>query len=531
MNRRIFLTELIFLLALLSPFAKSQTLLTTQPLGVTSTCPNSTISVPFTFPIANYTTNTVFTVQLSDGGEFTDIPTGKTLMATGKTVDERKISATIPANLTPGVAYSVRIVSTNPDYTGTPSTTKLVVKGKESKPPVPLVDSLILTCMSFGTSSDDMHYADIRIKIDSEATARLYYDNKRDQFSEYAQFPYVIKQANGDYVKDKQSGYFQINKYGFSSPTYVYPVNERTFYISQRIDGCESEQVATKVRIIWKAGGGPEPTNPQPNNPHFGRLAYCQGEQTYPLNVNGHAAAPENFQVTYAVGGFQSFNPTSLIPPVPDTRTVGNTSYVLNLVPIDASKGCSNQNYLTFTYLTVTVNPPPTKPTATTGLIEFLQGQPSTPLSASTTDDAATLVWYGTNATGGVGSTTAPQPATNQSGQFTYYVAQRIGSCESERTGISVLINPLLVLNDDWLEAHSDAFPNPAISRLTVQVGGVSTQQPALLELLDLAGKSLEKHSIQEGTSVLNLDTYLGGSYFLLIRVGNRQTIKRIVKL
>ena len=519
------------MLILLIPFAKSQTILTTRPLDVTSTCPNSTISIPFTFPIGSYTTNTVFTVQLSKGGEFADIPTGKTLMATGKTVDERKISATMPTSLTPGVAYSVRVVSTSPDYIGTPSATKLVVKGKESKPPVPLVDSLILTCMSFGTSSDDMHYADIRIRIDSEATARLYYDNQRDQFSEYAEFPYVTKQANGEYVKNKQDGYFQINKYGFSSPTYVYPVNERTFYISQRIDGCESEQVATKVRIIWKAGGGPELTNPLPNNPHFGRLAYCQGEQAYPLNVNGHAAPPENFQVTYAVGGFQSSNPTSLIPPVPDTRTVGGTSYVLNLVPIDASKGCANQNYLTYTYLTVTVSPPPTKPTATTGLVEFLQGQPSTPLSASTTDNAATLVWYGTSATGGTGSATAPQPATNQSGQFIYYVAQKIGSCESERVGISVLINPLLALNDDWLEAHSDVFPNPVVSRLTVQVDGVSTQQPAILELLDLRGHHLEKHSIQGGTSILNLDNYPGGSYFLLIRVGNRQTMKRIVKL
>lgn len=525
MNRRISLLVLVGLLTLLHPLAFSQSTLTTQPLSITATCPGSSFTVQ-TSALPGYSTSTVFTVQISDGGDYKDIPSKGPNYTYGVA-----ITATIPAGVIPGRFYSVRVSATNPDVTGIPSSTRLFIRGKEARPPVPLVDSLTVDCMSTNQSSMAGLYTYLNFKLTADATARLHYNDEYNRFSDYAEFPYVKKQPNGEYLPDKQTGYFQVNKTGLTSPTYVYPVYEHTYSISQVIDGCESESVTSKLRIIWKAGGGPGPLNPLPNNPAFGRVTYCQGEQAYPLNVNGHNAPPNNFQVAYATGGFQSVSPTSLIPPIPDTKTIGSTSYVLNLVPIDASKGCANQNYLTFTYLTVTVSPPPTKPTATTGIIEYLQGQPSMPLSASTTDNAASLVWYGTNATGGNGSTIAPQPATSQSGEFTYYVAQKAGDCESERASITVRINPLLGLDDAWLEAHSQVYPNPVASRFTVQVSGVSAQQPANLELLDLTGQSLLRQTSQRETSVFSLEGCLSGSYLLLIRVGNRQTVKRIVKL
>lgn len=527
MNRQIFFPGLVYLLTLVSPLAKGQSMLITQPLTITATCPGSSFTVPFSSSLEGlgYSTNTVFIVQLSDGGDYKDIPSQGPFLTYGI-----HITATIPSDIAPDRFYSVRIKATNPDVTGIPSSTRLFIRGKEAKPPVPLVNSLTVDCMSTNQSSMAGLYSYLDFKIAAGATPRLHYNDQWNQFSDYAEFPYVMKQSNGDYAPDKQRGYFQLNKASLTSPTYVYPVHEHTYSITQYIDGCESEPAAAKLRIIWKAGGGPGALNPLPNAPIFGQVTYCQGQQAYPLNVNGHKPPPENFQVTYAVGGFQSVTPTSLIPPVPDTSTPGRTGYVLNLVPIDPSKGCANQNYLTFTYLNVLVNPTPTKPIATTGLIDYYQGQLSSSLTASTTDSSAILVWYDTNATGGSGSTIAPQPATSQSGEFTYYVAQKAGVCESERTAITVRINPLLALDDAWLEAHSQVYPNPVSSRLTVQVSGVCAQQPALLELMDLTGRSLLRHSSPKETCVLALDNYPNGSYLLRIRVGTRQTVKRIVK-
>lgn len=526
MNRRISLLKLVCVLTLLSPFARGQATLLTQPLSITATCPGSSFTVPFSSGITGYSTNTVFTVQVSDGGDYKDIPTKGSNNTYGI-----PITATIPADVVPGRFYSVRIRATNPDVLGTPSSTRLFIRGKEAKPPTPLVDSLTVDCMSTNQSSMAGLYAYLNFKLVAGAIPRLHLNDQWDQFNDHAEFPYGTQRPNGDYVIDKQRGYFQINKTSLTSPTYVYPVYEHTYSITQYIDGCESDPVAAKLRIIWKASGGPGALNPLPNAPIFGQVTYCQGEKAYPLNVNGHRPPPENFQVTYGVGGFQSVIPTSLIPPVPNTSTPGRTSYVLNLVPVDPSKGCENQNYLTFTYLNVIVNPTPTKPIATTGLIEYYQGQLSAPLIASTTDSSASLIWYGTNATGGIGSLTAPQPSTSQSGAFTYYVAQKVGACESERLGISVQINPLLAVEDAWLEAHSEVYPNPVISRLSVKVGGMSPQQPAVLELMDLTGRLLQKYAMQGDITVLNLESYPSGNYVLLIKVGNRQITKRILKL
>ena len=530
-SMRFFLRQLLFIGSLfalnLNSVLQAQAILETKPLSFTSTCRGSTLSIPFRIPFGSYTTNTVFTVQVSDGGEFTDIPTGKTLMADGTTVDERKISATIPLALTSGVPYAVRIKSSNPDYVGTPSITKLVINGKESRPPEPRVDSLNVECMSTNQSSMSGIYADIRFKLVAGATPRLYYDSTKSSFSEYAEFPYQTKLPTGEYVRDLQSGYFQINKTGATSPTYVYPVRENTYYVSQIIDGCESELVASKLRIIWKAGGGPGVRNPRPGNYRYGTINYCQGDQSYPLDVNGHYPPPENFQVYYGLGGSSS----TLTIPIPDTRIIGRKDYELRLVPIDPRKGCPSDNPLTFDYLTVYVYPVPTKPVVTTNVTQYYQGQPSQPLSASVTDSTATLVWYGTSATGGTGSTTAPLPPTNQSGELTYYVAQKIGTCEGERTAITVRINPLLGLDDPGLANAVEIFPNPVYSSFTVRIHGLTGHSSAQIELQDLTGQSLLRRDTQQETTLLTLDQYPAGSYLLLISVGNRRASRRIVKL
>lgn len=85
------------------------------------------------------------------------------------------------------------------------------------------------------------------------------------------------------------------------------------------------------------------------------------------------------------------------------------------------------------------VAPPP--PVVTTP-VYYCQGDTASPLSA-TALPGNTLRWYGTNATGGTASSTAPTPLTATVGTVTYYVSQFNGTCESTRASINVIVSTL----------------------------------------------------------------------------------------
>ncbi len=92
--------------------------------------------------------------------------------------------------------------------------------------------------------------------------------------------------------------------------------------------------------------------------------------------------------------------------------------------------------------VTVTLTPAGAVPAPTaTSPIYYCQGSVASPLSA-TALSGATLNWYGTNATGGTPSVTAPTPSTAVNGTTTYYVSQTVGTCESPRKAINVIVTP-----------------------------------------------------------------------------------------
>lgn len=76
--------------------------------------------------------------------------------------------------------------------------------------------------------------------------------------------------------------------------------------------------------------------------------------------------------------------------------------------------------------------------------ITLCQSATNSALSA-TALSGNTLRWYGTNATGGTASITAPTPSTSNAGQTIYYVSQFNASsnCESPRAALTVTINPV----------------------------------------------------------------------------------------
>jgi hypothetical protein len=94
--------------------------------------------------------------------------------------------------------------------------------------------------------------------------------------------------------------------------------------------------------------------------------------------------------------------------------------------------------------LTITVNETPSNPTASN--ISICKDASPVTLSATATTGNS-LLWYGTNATGGTGGATASIATTGTAGSFNYYVSQKNSlGCESSRTTLVVTVNPLNTL-------------------------------------------------------------------------------------
>ncbi|GAB3726550.1 Ig-like domain-containing protein [Spirosoma lituiforme] len=191
----------------------------------------------------------------------------------------------------------------------------------------------------------------------------------------------------------------------------------QVFYVSQtNANGCESSRASITYTVYAR------PNPPTVQSP----VTYCQNATALPLQATASPGGTLNFYGTNATGG------TSTTQQTPQTQS-SNIYYVSQTV-----NGCESS---TRAPITVTINALPPKPIVTTP-VAYCQFAVATILSATALTNN-TLYWYGTNATGGTASSTAPTPPTNADGTFTYYVSQKdpIG-CESERATISVTIYP-----------------------------------------------------------------------------------------
>ena len=115
--------------------------------------------------------------------------------------------------------------------------------------------------------------------------------------------------------------------------------------------------------------------------------------------------------------------------PTPSTGAVGTQVFKVTQT---SAQGCVSSPAT----ITVTVNPRSPAPAISTPS-PYCQGAATQPLSAT----GSSLLWYGTDATGGVGSTAVPSPSADTPGTKTYYVTQNTNGCESNpRTGIVVTV-------------------------------------------------------------------------------------------
>ena len=187
-------------------------------------------------------------------------------------------------------------------------------------------------------------------------------------------------------------------------------VGSKIYYVSQLVSGCESPRAAITVTITSK-----------PSAPAVSSVSYCVGQSASSLTATPLPGASLNWY-TVATGGL-----SSSIAPTPSTANTGSTAYYVSQT-IGTCEG-------TRATLAVTVNGPPAAPTATAPA-PYCAGASAIPLVAT----GQNLKWYGTAATGGNGSSVANTPNTTVTGTTNYYVSQTVGTCESPRTGIAVVI-------------------------------------------------------------------------------------------
>ena len=188
-----------------------------------------------------------------------------------------------------------------------------------------------------------------------------------------------------------------------------------TYTVTQTIAGCISNPVPIVVFI------NPNPTAPAVISP----VNYCLNAIPTALVANAATGATLNWYGTNVTGGTASS--TAPIPPI---STVGGTNYYVS----QTLGNCEGPRSV----IIVNVGALPAAPG--TSNVSYCQGTSATPLTV-TAVTGAVLNWYGTNATGGLPSSTAPTPLTNTVGSVIYYVSQAILGCESPRASITVIVN------------------------------------------------------------------------------------------
>jgi gliding motility-associated-like protein len=192
-------------------------------------------------------------------------------------------------------------------------------------------------------------------------------------------------------------------------------VGTTTYFVSQGNGSCESPRTAVDVVV-----------NAIPNQPIVTDVNYCINETPGSLIVNSTGSLTWYNQGSGGVG----FTTT----PSVNTSSVG----IYNFYVSQTINGCeSSRDTLTVTVIDLQ-NPP------TTQSVSYCKNDVALSLSATSTSN---LNWWGTNASGGTSTGTAPIPNTTTAGTTIYYVSQGTGACESPRVSLAVTVNDLPIVS------------------------------------------------------------------------------------
>lgn len=198
--------------------------------------------------------------------------------------------------------------------------------------------------------------------------------------------------------------------------------NSKVYYVSQASNKANCESPLSKITIK---------INPAPLSPIVRDTFYCNN-----TNADTLKAIPLSGHSLKWYGNNASSGTGNSLGNIPNTLTIGNFSYYVS--QINNSTGCEGPR----AKIGVTINPLPSAPNVRDTTFcnnisaDTLRVNPST---------GNTLLWYGTNVTGGTSSKTAIKPSTENIGTVSYYVSQvnTITSCESLRAKINITIKPI----------------------------------------------------------------------------------------
>jgi hypothetical protein len=114
-----------------------------------------------------------------------------------------------------------------------------------------------------------------------------------------------------------------------------------------------------------------------------------------------------------------------------------------------------------------------------------------------------------------------------------YRITNVTNSCGSgARSGTAtVSVLPLLGVEDNSLDPLVTVHPVPTSSVLTVELDLPLLRDPAEISLLTMQGRSVLQHSTRSRQTELDLSAQPNGLYILRIQVGDRYTVRKIVKL
>ncbi|MDR6803158.1 hypothetical protein J2Y45_000428 [Dyadobacter sp. BE34] len=444
-----FLTIFATLFCLAASFG--QTTITTGAVTPTSVCAGSDVSVAFTFT-GTPAANTDFIAQLSDAaGAFGLTPTE---IGSAKT---SPITATIPGGTTAGAAYKIRVISRIAlvlQVTGSPSDA-LTVNAVPAAPtvvtPVNYTKGATATALSATPNTGLLWYNDATggtgsatapTPITTTPGTTSYWVSQKPGACESPRAkidvvvtcppvakPTVVSPVN--YVTNQTATPLQAtvvsgatrNWYGTSatggtaSPAAPTPstnaVGTTSYYVSQTVDGCESERA--KIDVVVTAC--PPPAKPTVVTP----VNYVVNTTATPLQATFLSGATHNWYGPNATGGTASPDAT-----VPETDAVGTTSYYVS----QTVSGCESERAKID--VVVTACTPSAKPGVAD--VEFCLNGPTTPLTATGTN----LKWYNSD---GTALASAPKPSSASAGVTSYFVTQRVPpGCESAKAEIKVTI-------------------------------------------------------------------------------------------
>ena len=195
-------------------------------------------------------------------------------------------------------------------------------------------------------------------------------------------------------------------------------VGVTNYYLSQvSAQGCESDRSVLVYTV-----------NPKPSAPATTASTVCEGVAVSALSATASTGNSLRWYGTSVTGGT-----ASAAAPSVSSLIAGVTNYYVSQV---SAQGCESDR----SFIVYTVNPKPSAPVTVASSV--CEGGAVSVLSASVSAGNI-LRWYGTNATGGAATSSAPKVSSSVVGVTNYYVSQLTAQgCESVRSVLVYTVNP-----------------------------------------------------------------------------------------